>query len=132
MRSKIRQQAAFGNQRAVDALRAHDDGTSKLFVSRGEDGTVYRMPITDTRDIVEGVIRSLDSDRANGQTFNLGTEEAIAFDKAVAMLHAVTGLPVVEVRLPGAAMNYSTSRARAIEILDLRPAWTFEKMVKMR
>jgi UDP-glucose 4-epimerase len=130
LRSKIRQQASFGNQRAVDALSVHDDGTPKLFVSHGEDGTVYRMPITDTRDIVEGVVRALDSDRAIGQTLNLGTEEAVRFDEAVAMLQAVIHLPVVDVRLPGAAMNYSTSRARAIEVLEHRPAWTFKRMVE--
>lgn len=129
LRSKIRQQEGFGNLRAVEALSKFDDGSEKLYVARGEDGTVYRMPITDTRDIVEGVLRALDAPRAAGQLMNLGTEEAIAFDQAVAILHQASGLPVVEVCLPGAAMNYSTSRSRAIELLDFRPAWTFAKMV---
>ena len=88
------------------------------------------MPISDTRDIAAGVIAALDSDRAVGQAMNLGTEEAIRFDDAVAILKRHTGLPVVTVRLPVAAVDYSTSRARAIELLGVRPKWTFAAMVE--
>jgi len=60
LRARIRQQAAFGNSAVVEALKPHDDGTEKLLISRGQDGTVFRMPITDTRDIVDGLIAALD------------------------------------------------------------------------
>jgi UDP-glucose 4-epimerase len=130
LRARIRQQASFGNQAIVEALKPHDDGTEKLLISRGIDGTVFRMPITDTRDIVAGVIAAVDSPNAVGRTLNLGTEEAIAFDVAVAHLQAVTGLPAVDVRLPIPAVDYVTCRKAAIEVLGLRPSWTFAAMVE--
>jgi UDP-glucose 4-epimerase len=130
LRARIRQQTAFGNSAVVDALKPHDDGTEKLLVSRGRDGTVFRMPITDTRDLVAGIIAAIDSPNAVGRTLNLGTEEAIAFDEAVAHLQAVTGLPIVDVRLPVAAVDYVTCRKAAIEALGVRPRWTFAAMVE--
>jgi UDP-glucose 4-epimerase len=129
LRARIRQQAAFGNSAVVEALKPHDDGTEKLLISRGQDGTVFRMPITDTRDIVDGLIAALDRPEAAGRTLNLGTEEAIPFDEAVSILRDATGLPVVDVTLPVPAVNYVTSRRAAIEALGIAPNWTFAKMV---
>ena len=130
LRARIRQQQAFGNTAVVDALRPHDDGREKLLISRGRDGTVFRMPITDTRDIVAGLIAALDSPAAVGRTLNLGTEEAIAFDVAVTHLQRATGLPVVDVTLPIPAVDYTTSRRAAIDTLGVAPAWTFARMVE--
>jgi nucleoside-diphosphate-sugar epimerase len=90
---------------------------------------VFRMPIADSRDICAGVLQALDSDRAVGQVMNLGPDEAVSFDHAVAVLHQATGLPVVEARLPMAAVDYVTSRARAREILGYRTRWNFAEMV---
>lgn len=129
LRPRIRQQESFGNAAVVEALRPFDDGTEKHLISRGQDGALFRMPITDTRDIAAGVIAALDSPRAIGQVMNLGTEEAIRIDDAIAILQRHTKLPAVEVTLPIPAVNYQTSRARAIEILGIRPQWTFERMV---
>ena len=130
LRARIRQQEAFGNAPVVAALKPHDDGTEKLLISRGRDGTVFRMPITDTRDIVAGLIASLEVPGAAGHTLNLGTQESIGFDEAVAILHRATGLPVVDVVLPVPAMNYQTSREAAIAVLGVAPQWTFAKMVE--
>ncbi|MBN9061990.1 MAG: nucleoside-diphosphate sugar epimerase [Rhizobiales bacterium 65-9] len=130
LRARIRQQEAFGNMKVVETLRSYDDGTEKHLVSRGQDGVVFRMPISDARDIAAGVIAALDSDRADGQVMNLGVDEAIRFDEAVALLQKHTGLPAVDVRFPVPAVNYATSRARAIEILGVRPQWTFQRMVE--
>lgn len=129
LRPRIRQQTAFGNVAVVEALTPHDDGTEKLLVSRGRDGTVFRMPITDTRDLVGGILAAVDSPRADGLTLNLGTEEAIAFDEAVAILHEATGLPVVDVTLPVPAVDYVTCRKASIAALGYRPRWTFRAMV---
>lgn len=129
LRARIRQQESFGNTKIVEALKPYDDGAEKHLISRGEGGDIFRMPIGDARDIAAGVVAALDSDRAVGQTMNLGAEEAIRFDDAVAVLQKHTKLPAVEVKLPQPAVNYSTSRARAIEILGLRPQWTFARMV---
>lgn len=130
LRARIRQQEAFGNQAVVDALRAYDDGRERLLVSRGRDGRVFRMPIADARDICGGVLLALDSERAVGQTLNLGPDEAVRFDEAVELLREVTGLPVADVTLPVAAVDYVTSRARAREILGYRTQWPFAAMVR--
>jgi UDP-glucose 4-epimerase len=129
LRARIRQQTAFGNTAVAEALRPFDDGTEKLLISRGKDGTVFRMPITDTRDLVSGIILALDHPAAAGGTFNLGTEEAIRFDDAVGHLQAATGLPAVDVVLPIPAVDYVTSRRAAIETLGYAPRWTFAAMV---
>lgn len=130
LQARIRQQDAFGNTEVVQALRPYDDGVEQHLVSRGQDGQVFRMPISDARDIATGVVAALDSDRAVGRTMNLGTEEAISFDEAIAILQRHTKLRIVEVMLPVPAVNYVTSRSRAIEILGVRPQWTFARMVE--
>ena len=129
LRARIRQQQAFGNQAVVDALAPYDDGQEKHLISRGQDGALFRMPITDARDIAAGVIAALDNERAIGQTMNLGTEEAIRIDDAIALLQRHTKLSAVEVVLPIPAVDYATSRARAIELLGVRPQWNFARMV---
>lgn len=130
LRARIRQQQAFGNQAIVEALKPYDDGVEKHLISRGRDGQLFRMPITDTRDIAAGVIAALDSERAVGQVMNLGSEDVLSIDQAIALIQPHTGLDVVEVTLPIAAVNYSTSRARAIELLGVRPQWSFARMVE--
>jgi len=130
LRGKIRQMRKFGNAKALALLESHDDGTEKLLLSRGEDGTPYRMPICDTRDLVQGVLLALESEKAVGETMAIGPEEAISFDEAIRLMHEITGLPVVDVRLPGPAVHYHTSIAKAKELLRFRPRWSFADMLK--
>jgi len=130
LRSKIRQQRALGNANALAVLEPHDDGHDKLLVQCGEDGRPYRMMIADARDIADGVLLALDSDKAIGQAMNLGPDAPIGFDDAVALLAEATGLPVVRVAMPGPAVNYATSSARARDLLGFRPRRTFAAMVE--
>jgi UDP-glucose 4-epimerase len=130
LRSKIRQQRTFGNARSLAVLEPLDDGREQLLVQCGEDGVPYRMMIADARDIADGVVLALDAERALGATIGLGPDEATAFDTAVASLAAQSGLPVVRAHLPGPAVSYVTSNARARELLGFRPRWTFAGMVE--
>ena len=130
LRAKIRQQRAFGNTRALAALEPLDDGREQHLVQCSEDGTPYRMMIADARDIAAGVLLALDSPRSVGATLNLGPDEPIAFDEAVAALQRVTGLPAVRARMPGPPVDYVTSNARARDVLGFRPRWTFAAMVQ--
>jgi nucleoside-diphosphate-sugar epimerase len=130
LRSKIRQQRALGNARALAVLEPQDDGRDKLLVQCGEDGRPYRMMIADARDIADGVLLALDSDKAIGQAMNLGPDAPTRFDDAVALLADATGLPVVRVAMPGPAVDYATSNARARDLLGFRPRWTFAAMVE--
>lgn len=128
--SKIRQQRQFGNARALAVLEPLDDGTGKHLVQCGEDGTPYRMAIADARDIADAVVLALDAPRAQNATMYVGPDDSIAFDAAVALLQAKTGLPAVRAHLPGPAVDYATSNARARELLGFHPRWTFAAMVE--
>ena len=87
------------------------------------------MMIADARDIADGVLQALDSERAAGETMNLGPDAPIRFDDAAALLADATGLPVVRVAMPGPPVDYATSNARAKDLLGFRPRWTFAAMV---
>ncbi len=130
LRSKIRQQRAFGNARSLAVLEPLDDGREQLLIQCSEDGVPYRMMIADARDIADGVVLALDADGALGATIGLGPDEATAFDAAVACLAAQTGLSVARANLPGPAVSYVTSNTRAREVLRFRPRWTFAGMVE--
>ena len=111
-------------------LEPLDDGTERLLVQCGEDGMPYRMMIADARDIAEGVVLAIEAPRAENATMYLGPDEATALDDAVALLEVKTGLPAVRARLPGPAVNYTTSNGRARELLGFRPRWNFASMVE--
>jgi UDP-glucose 4-epimerase len=130
LRSKIAQQRAFGNPRAVAVLEALDDGPEQHVVQCSEDGVPYRMMIADARDIADGVVLALDAPGAVGTTLNLGPDEPVDFDAAVRELQQVTRLRAVRARMPGPAVDYVTSNARAREVLGFNPRWSFGAMVR--
>lgn len=129
LRPRIRQQEGFGNQKVAELLRRHDDGTEKLILSRGADGTPFRMPILDTRDLVAGILLALDKPAAVGGIFNLHPDGAERFDELVPRMAAITGLPVADVTLPQAAMDYVTSNQRARETLGFAPHYPMDRML---
>lgn len=130
LNSKIRQQKMFGNHQAAAVLEQYFDGQEKLLLSRGEDGTPYRMCICETRDMTQGMRLALKADKAVGQTIAVGPDEAVSFDEAIQLMHEETGLPIADVKLPGAAVNYATSNAKAKELLGFKPQWNFRSMLK--
>lgn len=130
LRSKIRQQKQFGNARALAVLEPLDNGTEQHLVQCDEQGRPYRMMFADARDIAAGVVLALDSPRAIDTTMFLGPDAATSFEEAVALLHAHTGLPIVRACMPGPAVDYTTSNARARELLGFRPRWNFASMVE--
>jgi len=130
LRSKIRQQREFGNARSLAVLEPLDDGTEKHLVQCGEDGTPYRMMFADTRDIADAVVLAVDAPRAQNATMFVGPDDATPLDAAVALLAARTRLPVVRANMPGPAVNYTTSNARARELLGFRPRWSFAAMIE--
>jgi UDP-glucose 4-epimerase len=129
LKPKIRQQEGFGNAAAVAALRAIDDGSEALVLSRNEAGQPFRMHITDTRDMVAGILLALSDERAAGRTFNLGATEPVDFAVALPMMAELTGLPLKTIDLPGAGVFYETSNARIRTELGYEPQWTFERMI---
>lgn len=126
---KIRQQEGFGNAAAVAALQAIDDGSETLVLSRNEAGRPFRMHITDTRDMVAGILLALSDERAAGGTYNLGATDPVDFAVALPMMAQLTGLPLKTIDLPGAGVFYETSNARIRTELGFEPQWTFERMI---
>ena len=129
LRSKLAQQRSFHNASAMKILAAHDDGTEKLLLSLGQDGTPYTMPICDTRDTVAGILAAIDSPSARGQTIALGPPRATCFADAVPRMSELTGLPYVEVRLPGPAINYAVDLTKAERLLGFVPHYSFHQML---
>lgn len=129
LQPKIRQQEAFGNAAAVAALKAADDGTPALVLSRNENGRPFRMHITDSRDMVDGILLALKSEKAAGRTYNLGATAPVDFADALPLMAQATGLPLKTVDLPGSGVFYETSNARIRAELGFEPQWTIERMI---
>ena len=129
LKPKIAQQRMLGQSDAVERLRAHDDGSDKLVLSRNEEGRPFHMIITETRDIVDGILLGLDAETAVGETFNLGTHEAFDFEPVLERMARETGLPLVRVDLPGPGVFYSTSSERIRARLGFRARRTVGQML---
>jgi UDP-glucose 4-epimerase len=126
---KIRQQESFGNTAAVERLKAIDNGRESLVISRNENGRPFKMHITDTRDMIEGILLALSSSKAAGSTYNLGATAPVDFAEAVTLMAKLTGLPLKIVDLPGSGVFYETSNARIRTELGFEPKWTIERMI---
>jgi UDP-glucose 4-epimerase len=129
LKPRIRQQEAFGNAAAVAALRAVDDGTPAMVLARNEAGRPFRMMITETRDMVAGLIRAWRSPNTIGETCNLGATEPFDFAEALPKMAAITGLPLRVVDLPGAGVFYETSNARLKTLTGFEPAYSIARMI---
>lgn len=127
--ARIRQQTSLGNLEVADLLKRMDPGCPAHILARSETGRPYRMHITDTRDIVSGLLLALDHPSAAGGTFNLGSTEPVQFDALLAAMSKITKLPVVAVDLPGPGVSYATSTARIRNTLGYAPEWTIGRML---
>ncbi|MGI6877034.1 NAD-dependent epimerase/dehydratase family protein [Amycolatopsis sp. 3B14] len=126
---KIEQQRAFGNAAAVAVLEPHDDGTTKLVLSRGEDGTPFRMGILDTRDLAAGVVAAVETPGLDGEVIGLGADDSVDFDWLVPELARRAGLDYVDVSLPGPAVHYTTSNAKARKLLGFTVEFPVSRMI---
>ncbi|CAN1558930.1 WcaG Nucleoside-diphosphate-sugar epimerases [Rhabdaerophilaceae bacterium] len=130
LQPRIRQQTAMGNQAAAAVLRAVDDGTPSLVLARNEHGRPFRMMITDTRDMVSGLVCAWQSRAMIGETCNLGATDPVDFADAMPKMAKITGLPLRIVDLPGAGVFYETSNARIRALTGFEPSFSFDRMLK--
>jgi UDP-glucose 4-epimerase len=130
LRPKIAQQRAFGNDMVVSLLSEFDDGSPQLLLSRGADGTPYRMPIADTRDTAAGIVAAVSRPEARGHTIALGPDQATEFAAALPLMSEITGLRVVDVRFPGSAVSYSVDISLARRLLGFAPRHDFASMLR--
>jgi UDP-glucose 4-epimerase len=130
LQPRIRQQEALGNMAAVAALRAVDDGQPAMVLARNELGRPYRMMITDTRDMVSGLMLTLDTPDTIGGTYNLGATNPVDFARFLPLMAERTGLPLRVVNLPGTGVFYETCNRRFCEATGFSPAFPFSRMIE--
>lgn len=129
LKPKIKRFKELDRKQDLDVLLPFDTGTEKLVLSRGYDGRPYMMHITETRDIVEGILLALETSVQPGEIFNLGSDEPINFETAIPEMSKLTGLEIIDVRLAGPAVHYVTSNRKARYYLNYSPKWTLSKML---
>lgn len=130
LRARIGRERSLGHAGLADLLARHDRGGERLLLLRDAEGRATRMPITDHRDTVQGIVLAAAAGDAGGQTVGIGPAAAVDFDAALPLLAEVTGLDVVEVEVPGPLLRYDVSIAAARRLLGYEPAWTFDAMVR--
>jgi UDP-glucose 4-epimerase len=130
LRPKIAQQRAFGNDKVVSLLSELDDGSEQLLLSRGADGTPYRMPIADTRDTAAGIVAAVTRPQARGHAIALGPDQATDFAAVLPLMSEITGLRVADVRLPGPAVSYAVDISLARKLLGFTPRHDFGSMLR--
>lgn len=129
LRPRVRQQENFGNHRIADILRAADPGHPAHVLARNENGRPFRMHITDTRDMMQGILLAMSHPAAAGEIFNLGSTDPVDFAPLLDQMAKITGLPIITVDLPGAGVFYHTSNAKIREKLGFKPEWTIDRML---
>ena len=129
LRPRIRQQQNFGNTAIAELLQSRDIGEPAHILARNENGRPFRMHITDTRDMVAGILLALDHPDAAGGIFNLGADEPADFAALLPKIAALTGLPIVTVDFPGDGVYYHTSNERIRNTLGFEAEWTMDRML---
>ncbi|MGC4392686.1 NAD-dependent epimerase/dehydratase family protein [Agrobacterium sp. M50-1] len=130
LRPRIRQQENFGNTAIAELLQSSDIGAPSHILARNENGRPFRMHITDTRDMVAGILLALDHPGSAGGTFNLGGDEPADFSELLPKMAALTGLPIVTVDFPGGGVYYHTSNKRIKNTLGFEAQWTMDRMLE--
>jgi UDP-glucose 4-epimerase len=87
------------------------------------------MHITDTRDMVQGLMLALDHRDAAGEVYNLGATDPVDFERLLADMSAITGYPVVAVDTPGVGVYYHTANDKIRAQLGYAPEWTIDRML---
>ena len=130
LRPRIRAMDAIGNRDLAELLRQHDPGVPAHVLIHNGDGQPCMMHITDTRDIVAGLMLAAEHPDAGDRTFNLGATDPVEFGWLLERMSAITGYPVVPVELPGPGVRYHTSNARIRDRLGYEPRWTIDQMLE--
>ena len=97
------------------------DPRATLLLALDEAGVPYEFHMCDVLDLVAGINLMLNSPSAVGQVFNLSGPSRFSYRTAVETLHAETGLPFVEVRIPGPPIRIAHDISKARSMLGYSP-----------
>jgi len=118
---RIARERAAGNTDVVAALEPYAGDDSTLLVASRADGAPVQMGILATPDLAAGVVLALEAQTTGHEVIGLGPDEPTDLGVFARELAEAAGLRTVEVTLPVTAPSYSTSNAKARELLGFRP-----------
>ncbi len=123
--------SALGRPDAVAALDAacNSNASSTLLLALDECGVPYEFQMCDVVDLVDGIELMLSNPSAVGQVFNLSGPAPFSYRTAVEALHDATGLPFVEVRIPGPPIRIAHDTSKARSILGYAPTRDVRRIV---
>lgn len=130
--ARARAAAARGDDDATRAMRllaALDGDPPRLLLARDADGRPYRRQPGDVRDIVQGLLLALESDRAVGETIQLAGPEPWDYDRVVPLLAEKLSSLYAEARLPGVPTYYWFDLAKARRLLGYQPTYDVPAMI---
>ena len=113
---------------AIDAA-CRSDPASTLLLALDEDGEPYEFHMCDVRDVVAGIDLMLNHPAAVGQVFNLSGPAPFSYRTAVEALHEATGLPFIEVRIPGPPIRISHDISKARSSLGYAPERDIRRII---
>ncbi|ERK70673.1 NAD-dependent epimerase/dehydratase family protein [Leifsonia aquatica] len=119
---RIEREGAAGNSDVVATLEPYAGDDETLLVASRADGAPVQMGILATPDLAAGVVLALEVSTKGHQVIGLGPDESTDLGLFARELAEAAGLRTVEVTLPVTAPSYTTSNARARELLGFRPA----------
>jgi len=103
---------------------------TKMVLPITKDGKTTTRPMADVRDIVQGLLLSLEKESAVGEAFNFAAPSPLNFGEAVPYASKVFGTPYVKLVVPEEEVRYSTnSVAKARAMIGYDPKYDIFKMI---
>ncbi|WP_378144157.1 NAD-dependent epimerase/dehydratase family protein [Cnuibacter sp. UC19_7] len=128
---RLARERAAGNTAVVAALEPFAGDDSTLLVASREDGAPVQMGILGTPDLAHGVVLALEAETTGHEVVGLGPDEPLDLGAFARDLAAAAGLGTVDVVLPVSAPSYTTSNARARELLGFAPRLARADLIRL-
>ncbi|GGI39404.1 hypothetical protein GCM10010988_23900 [Cnuibacter physcomitrellae] len=128
---RLARERAAGHAAVVAALEPFSDDDSTLLVASREDGAPVQMGILGTPDLAHGVVLALEAETTGHEVIGLGPDEPLDLGAFARDLAAAAGLGTVDVVLPVSAPSYTTSNARARELLGFEPRLSRDDLIRL-
>ncbi len=123
---------ALGRPDAAQSIASacQTDPSSTLLLALDENGVPYEFHMCDVKDLVAGIDLMLCNPSAVGEVFNLSGPAQFSYRVAVEALHEATGLPFIEVRIPGPPIRIAHDISKARSILGYAPERDIRRIIE--